>query len=150
MKKKDEVEVVPLGKRPTLERVHGAVGKNGRPMVLFKAKLEDQYEYRAKGKAVRELVGMASKTVEKRSETEAQLERRFGYDKIADRHGRVHRRRLDEIEELRYDNRGWGSKPTRPTFVMPEMPWQRARESRPGRTRIKYVNGERVEQHRPA
>ena len=149
-KKKDEVEVIPLGKQPSLEKVHGAVDKHGNPMHLFKAKMEEQYEYRAKGRAVMELRGMAAKTVEKQNEREAQLEKRFGTDRIADRHGVVHRRRLDEIAELKEYNNGWGSKPVSPTFIVPDMPWKAKKAARPGRTRIRYVNGERVEEYRPA
>lgn len=149
-KKKDEVEVVPLGKQPVVEKIHGAVGPDGKPMHLFKGKLEEQFEYRASGKAVRELVGMASKTIEKRNELDAKLDRQFGYDKIADQHGHVHRRRLDEIEELKWSGRGWGSKPTRQTFVVPDMPWKKPRDPRPGRTRIRTVNGVRVETYKPA
>jgi len=134
-KKADEVEVIPLGKQPVLEKIHGAVDKDGKPCHSFKAKLEEQFEYRAKDS--RALIGMAKKTIEKRSEQEAKLEREFGYDRIANPQGEIERRRLDEIAEVRASDPRWGQSRTRPTMMVPALPWQRDR--RPGERYDDYM-----------
>jgi hypothetical protein len=126
--KRDEVEQVSLGKKPVLERVHGARDKFGKPMLLFNAKLKEQYEWRAKGKAVQELVGMTKDSGAAEQEKLATLESRFGTDVIAHRDGTLHKRRLDEIEELEASNTGWGSKPTKIMTTVPALPWQADRK----------------------
>lgn len=122
--KRDEVEQISLGKKPVLERVHGARDKHGKPMFLFKAKMREQYEWRAKGKAVQELVGMTKDSGHAEQEKLAKLESQFGTDAIASPDGTIHRRRLDEIEELEASNAGWGSKPTKICMTVPQLPWQ--------------------------
>lgn len=128
--KRDEVEQVSLGKQPVLERVHGARDKHGKPMLFFKAKMKEQFEWRAKGKAVQELVGMTKESAVREQEKLETLEHEFGTDVIAHRDGTLHRRRNDEIEELEASNTGWGSQPSKIMTTVPALPWQADR--RPG------------------
>lgn len=141
------IEEVSLGKQPVVER---------QPDGTFKGRLAEHVEYRLvpgksgkikKGEAA-ELKGLCRKAIENQREREAKLESQFGKVKIADRLGNVYERRGDEAALLVDDpSSDWGKKATKSTFVVPACPWHKPKT--PGafvRCRIRYVNGERIEE----
>lgn len=137
LREKDTVEEVYLGKLPVVDR---------QPDGTYKGRLADQYEWRATGRATQELKGLTERSVERLREKEAQLESKFGLHRITDKFGNVHVRRGDEAALLEKDEAaGWCRKATRPTFMVPELPWQAEHRRRDGvRERIIYRDGQRI------
>lgn len=134
------IEIKNLGVQPLVEKqVDGT----------FKAKLCEQEEIVATGKDVPALRGLLKNAELREREKEQQALDKYGVDRIADRFGNVHVRRHDEIANLETMGNGWGSKPAKSIFVMPPVPWKRKHEPRPGRTVVRYVDGERIETYYP-
>ena len=96
----------------------------------------NQWEIKATGEDLPKLKGMLTQTGNEAYRKAFHHNEGIGFERVTDPSGNLTHVRKDQVEEALAN--GYGMVGLTPSFVVPELPWQKHRKPMPGRRKYRY------------